>query len=195
MRGEVFTQPQLEIVNYCAQECERQHYGMRVIHGVITSVYDMVSAWDYATACAWGNPEPDTDEITYEDVEEELAKQDRVPLVLTSEIIAHIGMLVEPIDNRKGFRKIPIFVGNEEKLKPEFIEKALKDTIDAYYEGRLIPARYMAKTAEDEFYYQFQFIHPFIDGNGRTGKILYNYLKGTLGSPVLPPNFWGILNL
>lgn len=42
-----------------------------------------------------------------------------------------------------------------------------------------------------EAYKEFELIHPFQDGNGRVGKIIYNWLKGTLDDPVMPPNFFG----
>lgn len=34
-------------------------------------------------------------------------------------------------------------------------------------------------------------IHPFYDGNGRTGKILHNWLLGTLDDPVLVYDYFG----
>ena len=43
----------------------------------------------------------------------------------------------------------------------------------------------------EEAYRTFEEIHPFLDGNGRVGKIIYNWLNGSLEKPVFPPNFWG----
>ena len=42
----------------------------------------------------------------------------------------------------------------------------------------------------EEAYKEFQIIHPFEDGNGRVGKIIYNKLKNSLDNPTFPPIFF-----
>ena len=41
-----------------------------------------------------------------------------------------------------------------------------------------------------EWFRQFEEVHPFRDGNGRTGQVLYNLLCGTLDKPDFAPDFW-----
>jgi hypothetical protein len=182
---------QLNIVKFCAEECERQGSGE-------LSVGWMVDAWRVAEGEYINNPHP--------------GHSRRRDL----DLISRLGQLVEPAKNRNGFREIPIGVSDGfnwiEKAQWDSIPRLLHFLIQSYYDGRLDPedtkmssrthedwGKYKyykkAKTAEDIFYFEYEEIHPFQDGNGRTGKILYNYLKGTLDNPQLPPNFWNTVNL
>lgn len=179
---EGFNTQQLPIIKFCAEECKRQRSGE-------LSVYDMVVAWNYA--------------ISF-DKQEGMPDSYKHPNI-SSAFIEYIGRLVEPIDNKKGFRTVPVGVGDGtpfgwiEKAKFPEIPRLLEHLLNAYYSGILDPKaddgwygiNPVSVTAEDEFYFQYEEIHPFLDGNGRSGKIFYNYLKGTLDNPVLPPNFWG----
>lgn len=162
-----FTHDQMGIVEYCALECERQRSGE-------FSVYNMVHAWLYAM----------------------MFKQSRMNVKIDD--IALYGQLVEPLKNWQGIRTSKIYVGDGfgyiEKMQPERIHMALAQLLDSYYDGSLRPMHPLAVTSEDQFYYDFENIHPFMDGNGRTGKILYNYLRDTLEKPAMPPNFWGSSN-
>lgn len=175
--GAWWNDTQWDIINYCAEECKRQRSGEM-------SVYDMVNAWNYAHTI-----------------------HRYVPNTLDTSLIAVIGSVVEPNDNRSGFRKVSVWVGSNEKEKAEFIQKDLDTILFLYYQGTLkdYPNLNFGSdnsplwdaesagplSAEAWFYYYYETIHPFIDGNGRSGKILYNYLLGTLENPVMPPNFWG----
>jgi hypothetical protein len=159
------TQEELNIIKYIAEECERQHSGGE-------SVYNMIVAWEFARVY-----------------------KER----LTLDVISTLGTLTEPIDNKRGFRTIRIFVSDGwtsiEKAPWERVPGQLQMLLDSYYEGTLTPSNEKALTSEDQFYFEYENIHPFRDGNGRTGKIIYNFLLGTLSNPFLPPNFWGYTNL
>lgn len=168
---------QFDIIQYCAEECKRQRSGEM-------SVYDMVNAWNFAMGISPSG--------------RSFIKR------MTIAGIEHIGILVEPIDNAKGFRTIPIGVtdgmgGWIEKAQWAEVPRLLEHLLASYYAGYMTPvdggySNPLSKTAEDEFYFNYEEIHPFVDGNGRSGKILYNYLCGTLKNPIMPPNFWGSSN-
>lgn len=167
----MFTEQQLIVIRYCAEECHRQYSGP-------FSVYEMVDAWDYAS----------------DHYRNETSEDGRITLAFIEEI----GKRVESLDNIKGFRTIPIYVGNRwdmvEKAPWDRVVPLLDLLLNSYYEDILIATHALAKTPEDQFYFEYENIHPFVDGNGRSGKILYNYLRGTLDKPVMPPNFWGSSN-
>src|SRR5260221_12883042 len=167
----LITPAKLAVIQYCAEECKRQHSGEM-------SVYDMLVAWNFAQEFI----QPlDTGEVP----------------VLTPNFIEHIGKLVEPIDNKKGFRTIPIGVWDDniwhEKAPWDRVPAQLSLLLESYYEGLLVPDKTFgphpfAKSAEDQFYYEYEMIHPFKDGNGRSGVILFNYLLSALDAPIMSPN-------
>lgn len=205
----MFDETQLSVIRYCAEECERQQSGP-------VSVYNMINAWDFAEGYyygqeLWWDDSDGPSSETYNKIVELRENRGGLPLPITLNFIAQIGHYCEPRKNQykdetyRFFRKVPIFVGNGfdmvEKAPWERVPELLERLIESYYEGLLAPmegyyvgTNEKSQTAEDEFYYQFENIHPFVDGNGRTGKILYNYLLGSLNNPVMPPNFWGSAN-
>lgn len=128
------------------------------------AVYDMGRAWLDAMEMKRGNV---------------------VGPVPTLRDIERWGQLVSPRSNaigfRRGFVRVGLHIPRAWPLYLEDLDHLLKG-IDAIF----MPA--------DLVYREFQMIHPFNDGNGRTGKILFNYLKGTLLRPEMPPNFFNCSN-
>lgn len=91
-----------------------------------------------------------------------------------------MGKLVEPGANFDGLRKIRVTVNGERLPEPEQIPRLL----EKLWEARIL-------YTPDEFYVEFERVHPFVDGNGRTGKILHNWILGKLEDPVLVADYFG----
>jgi Fic family protein len=91
-------------------------------------------------------------------------------------------------------REVPVYVGNStgyrECLKPELIKKELQKLFDSWNKNKItlqdpeLPNSTKEMFVKD-WHIKFEGIHPYEDGNGRTGRILMNLQRLMLGLPIL----------
>lgn len=95
------------------------------------------------------------------------------------EELEYIGGIIEP-DNHGRFRVTPVtFRDGGTAAAHADIDRLLWNL---FYHGENLTV--------DEWVKQFLWIHPFVDGNGRTAFVLYNLLNGTLDEPLPLPEYF-----
>ncbi len=81
------------------------------------------------------------------------------------------------LPHEKGYlRKIPVYIGNREAMDYELIEERLKLLVQGM---TLVPEN------SKSHHIQYEKIHPFVDGNGRTGRMLMNWERLRAGESIL----------
>lgn len=104
------------------------------------------------------------------------------PISIEMILLLHKMLLTNIRDNVSGrFRKDKemVRVGNHIGIPPEFIKKQMHENIDELNSDLTTPLIY--KIAQ--FHCKFESIHPFIDGNGRLGRVINNYMLIRAGFP------------
>lgn len=91
----------------------------------------------------------------------------------------HKSVLFFDVDHAGVYRKIPVHVGDKQMLPPEEIAEAMESLLSKGKERS-----FFERVAE--IHLRFENIHPFVDGNGRTGRMLLNLQLLTEG--YLPVN-------
>jgi hypothetical protein len=72
-------------------------------------------------------------------------------------------------------------------IEPEVNCNGFRTTLVRFADGTVL--RVQDHATPEQFYQEYEEIHPCDDGNGRAGAILFNLLRGTLDNPVVPPPF------
>jgi Fic family protein len=104
---------------------------------------------------------------------------------LDEKVIKDVHYLVlKGIDNENAgrYRQINVGISGSEHQPPHFLSvpQQMSDLLSWYHEqkGRLHPVELAAL-----FHFKLVFIHPFSDGNGRTSRLLMNFILMTKGYP------------
>jgi Fic family protein len=95
-----------------------------------------------------------------------IASIKRLYYILTNELTMSNG---DPYP--RGFKKVENIVNNQPTVPPDQVEWALEDLLETYKDNKR--KEYPFKLAFD-FHLRYENIHPFLDGNGRTGRLIMN---------------------
>lgn len=89
------------------------------------------------------------------------------------------------LPNEKGyFRQVPVYVGGHSCMSWENIPKAVEGFIDRTIFKVVGDEKLVADCIKyDHIHYEK--IHPFVDGNGRTGRMFLNWQRIKAGLPIL----------
>lgn len=117
--------------------------------------------------------------------------KDESKLYIGSILKTHkILMLNQPqlLPNEKGyFRTEPVYIGGHEAMEHTLIrpmlENWLQDWEKLFKESMEFGKATKTKRIQD-LHVQYEKIHPFVDGNGRTGRMLMNWQRLKLGLPI-----------
>lgn len=98
------------------------------------------------------------------------------------------GHLIEPEKNHGEWRSVGVRVGDYICPRPDEVPSRM----ERWFE--LVKWDTNLSVTPEEAYREFLEVHPFVDGNGRCGKIIYSWLRGELYAPTMPPNFFNCAN-
>jgi Fic family protein len=118
-----------------------------------------------------------------------LIEQDKLTpkVILETHKILMIPSCLKP--NERGyFRTVPIYIGGREGIRFDKIKDAIdhwiSNVMDLVDNGKKETKTFLEGVIKAQ-HVEFEKIHPWIDGNGRTGRMYMNWTRFKLGLPIL----------
>lgn len=184
-----------DIAGFVHDEVVRQWHDTEVEEDGGKRVRFMAGGWSYAQRMAHGGRKPDLEDIMRlgHYVEPELNSGVGFRTVHVS-IAGYPGAdpgLVLPMINILALRAQDVLP--QQGGKGPHADEYRKTWLYSDYKDVLPRFQELTKqiVTADDWYLAYEAVHPFADGNGRTGKILHNWLLGTLDDPVLVKDYFG----
>ncbi|KKQ27516.1 MAG: Filamentation induced by cAMP protein Fic [Candidatus Magasanikbacteria bacterium GW2011_GWC2_37_14] len=81
----------------------------------------------------------------------------------------------------KGYKKVKIIVNNKETTPPGQVRPQMSQLLNFWHKQKKLNRHPLFIAAN--FHQQFESIHPFEDGNGRVGRLLFNWMLLRLSYP------------
>ena len=91
--------------------------------------------------------------------------------------------------NEKGyFRKVDVFIGGKKAINPILVDESVDLLVmnmnDIVQNGKKESEIFLERITKDH-HVIYEMIHPFVDGNGRTGRMIMNWQRLKVGLPIL----------
>ncbi|MCD8382795.1 MAG: Fic family protein [Clostridiales bacterium] len=115
----------------------------------------------------------------------ELVK-DNVPISESVIKQIHYLVLADKKEDRGVYRRVPVHImgAHHEPVQPYLIQEKMEQLLQDYGKSEEYIVTKLAR-----FHIEFESIHPFIDGNGRTGRLLVNLELMKAGYPPIDIKF------
>ena len=112
-------------------------------------------------------------------------KELTIPVILKTHLMLMKNQALKKSEIGK-FRTIPIYIGSKEGLRFDKLTEALLEwigemNIAPYVGGK----QFMIEDMFKRTHIKYEKIHPFVDGNGRTGRMFMNWQRLKAGLPIL----------